>query len=277
MIPSALIRSILGCFVPHSLVMLRQRRWKRRVASWRQAVEAPTHSPWPYSYEDSVHWLTSQSLEETHVREGSIPERSLAFVCRRLRELLATSRPVTALHIGNFVGLSLCYVVNELRTLNPDSMVLAIDPNIAHRGVKDPQNYVLGLLSRYGLQNNCVLVCGYSLAKNLGDDGGIQPSDEPAVRKRYPGECACEGTLLSLEHLMAGNFDCAFVDGNHDDRYLTAEVEVIRRLLRPGGVLVLDDVSEGWTEIRSVFEAIKPARQTSTFQDGRVGIVVLDS
>jgi predicted O-methyltransferase YrrM len=272
------LKWILGCFVPHSFVTLRHRVQRRRAVALRRATVAE-YAPAaqdPYGYEDSIAWLASQGLNEEQVRGGSIPEPSLDFVAGHLRRLM-NSGPVTALHIGNFVGVSLAYIAKTLRDIDHSSIVMAVDPNIPHRGIEFPQNYATRLLSRYGLQRNCVMICGYSLAKNFSDDGGYVYGAGRLSRERYAGEAAGEETLTNLGRLLPRKVDCAFIDGNHDGRYLAAELRALSRLVRPGGLLVLDDVSEAWFEISSVFDEFKRERQTrQAYEDGRVGILVLD-
>jgi len=272
------LKWMLGCVVPHSAVTLRNRIRRQNAVARRRAAreKLPRGDNAVYSYEDSVTWLASQGLDEDQVREGSMPEQSLSFIHCHLRRLLG-SGPVTVLHIGNYVGVSLAYVVNAASNINAASIVIAVDPNIPHRGISNPQSHATRLLSRYGLQKNCVIICGYSLLKNQGDDGGYIYGQEKVVRERYAAESASEGVLANLGGLLSHRIDCAFIDGNHDGLYLAAELEAITQLLRPGGLLVLDDVSEAWFEISAVFEHFKKDRAIrESFQDGRVGLVVLD-
>jgi len=272
------LKWVLGCVVPHSAVTLRQNIQRQRAVALRRAAreELARAAVVTYSYEDSIAWLASQGVDEDQIRGGSIPERSLSFIEGYLSRFLAP-QPVTALHIGNFVGVSLAYVVNALRSIDPESLVIAVDPNIPHRGVSNPQDHTARLLSRYGLQKNCLLVCGYSLSKNHGDDGGYIYGDKRLSQVRYATEAASEEVLANLGCLLSRKIDCAFIDGNHDGTYLAAELKALGRLLRPGGVLVLDDVSEAWFEISGVFEEFKRERQVEkSFQDGRVGLAVLE-
>lgn len=64
------------------------------------------------------------------------------------------------------------------------------------------------------------------------------------------------------------------MDGNHDGDYLQRELDRVRQLLRPGGLLVLDDVSTAWPEIQSVFSSISPDQFQKLSADDRIGLLV---
>ena len=59
----------------------------------------------------------------------------------------------------------------------------------------------------------------------------------------------------SLERL-GQRFDVALIDGSHDPAYLRRELVVIVRLLEEGGLLMLDDVSTAYPEVRVVFDEL---------------------
>jgi predicted O-methyltransferase YrrM len=113
---------------------------------------------------------------------------------------------------------------------------VSIDPNLTHLEVEDPQAHVLALLAEFGLHRNNLVICGYSLEGT--DDGA-----------------AGEHTLNSLERL-GQRFDLVLVDGNHDTAYLRRELEVIVRLLDDRGLLMMDDVSHAYPEVRALFDEL---------------------
>jgi predicted O-methyltransferase YrrM len=72
-----------------------------------------------------------------------------------------------------------------------------------------------------------------------------------------------------------GPFDLVVVDGNHEGAYLSRELGRLARLLRTGGLLVVDDVEVGpWDDVVDAFEA---ATSTGTLReigrDGRMGVL----
>jgi predicted O-methyltransferase YrrM len=182
---------------------------------------------------------------------------------------LAGDRPLLALHIGNFVGVSLAYLSDVLRAIHPGSRIFSIDPNITHRGVVDPARHAFALLGHFGLSELNVVITGYTLERNVGDDSELDPAETHAAEQR------CEQVLPNLAAVVGRRFDLVLIDGNHDGRYLTRELEQVRRLLRPHGLLVVDDVDE--TEWRLVAETFDCAAASGGFdelgRDGRIGVL----
>ena len=74
----------------------------------------------------------------------------------------------------------------------------------------------------------------------------------------YSNEQSCQNSLTNLGLVYESRYDFAVMDGNHEAEYLRSEVDVVRRLLTPNGVLLLDDVSEGWADIRRNTRASRP-------------------
>ncbi len=227
-----------------------------------------------FDYEDAVVLLAARGASEQMVREGSMPPESLEYCGRVIREQCAGKKPLKFLHVGNFVGVSLAYFTAVAKELDPDAAVVSVDPNIPHRGVKNPQNLVVELLSACNLQSNSMVVCGYTLNKNVGNDGrwilftGYNP------HLNYNREYSCENILPGLLKLMPASFDAAVIDGNHDGAYLRREMEVLAGLVKPGGILILDDVSKYWKDVTAVFnDFVNDGRFEKIGEDGRVGIL----
>ena len=173
------------------------------------------------------------------------------------------------LHVGNFAGVSLAYFIHALG--GGDAVVTAIDPNITHRGIANPAGKVLALLSRFGLERNCLLITGYSLERNVANDGRDYAGGFSA--DAFSAEPSCANTLPNLARLAPAAFDFAVMDGNHDGAYLRRELREVAALLRPGGVLVLDDVSSEWFEIERVYAELDAAVFEKLGTDGRVGVL----
>jgi hypothetical protein len=191
--------------------------------------------------------------------------------CPRIRSIgeHVLARPIRGLHVGNFVGVSLCQFTDFARRLDERSTIISIDPNLPHRGIRQPIDLVMRCLSRYGLQGNSLVLTGYSLEKCMGNDGFAGLGYDPEVE--FSKECSAENQLLQLGELLPATFNFAFIDGNHDGSYLSREIAAIDRLLKPGGLLILDDVD--WTELGDVFRSIDSERFEYLGSDGRVGIV----
>jgi hypothetical protein len=236
-----------------------ERMWGRRL---EDAAE--------YSYEAAIAYIIDRGFSsERHARMGSVPEQAL----RHLVEALEANRPATPprlLHVGNFVGVSLSYLLHWAHEY--DGWVVSVDPNIPHRDVENPQRAVCDLLSHFGLQQHHTLICGYSLEKNFSNDSVVFDGYDPA--QAWASESAPENVLLNLSR-MGHLFDAAFIDGNHDPAYLRRELNAIGDMLVPGSLLVLDDVDPAWAGIRALFQEV--AEQDWPYEpvlaDGRIGVL----
>ena len=241
---------------------------RRRIAAVANAVSSMAIQG--NDYEPVLTFLLDRGVPEHHLREGSVPVKSLEFIRDQAIVPLGSARPLRALHIGNFVGVSLAYLAATLVKSHPSSIMISVDPNLTHRGIANPQAHVSALLSACGLSKNVMIVAGYSGHKSISNDGVVFGTYDPA--EEFASEFACEESLENIHQLCPGTFDFIFLDGNHDATYLLAELKRVRPLLRPGGFVILDDVDEYWVEIRNVFQEIKSLGLDPVGADGRVGI-----
>ncbi|MCK9248604.1 MAG: class I SAM-dependent methyltransferase [Solirubrobacteraceae bacterium] len=254
--------------------LLRDRRTRLDAAAAR-AEGAPSDVR-AWDYETAIALLVERGLAEQEVRDGSMPAASLERCATAVREHLPTDRPLVGLHVGNFVGVSLASTAALLRDRHPDSVVVAIDPDISHRGIVRPASYVLWLLRRFGLQDRVLVATGYSLEATLGNDGIGSWDDDASPWEDLADGLASEQALPRLATVAGGRLDLALLDGNHDAEYLGRELDVVADLLRPGGLLVLDDVDpDAWADIADTFSALfdgADGRFERIDADGRVGV-----
>jgi len=248
----------------------RQQRAKVRNQRRREAAQQANGRAVEFSYQAALDFLDLGGIAPFHSREGSIPLKSLeyaeAFISR-----LDDSRPLMALHIGNFVGVSLAYLASLLGSIHPGSKVVSMDPNIPHRGIERPADITIALLCHFGLEGRVAILQGYSLEKNASNDGEIFEGYDP--RQNWNAERACTNQLDLLNALSPRRFDICLIDGNHEAAYLERELRFVSKLLRQGGLLILDDVSQAWPEIQSVHAAIAPSQFTKLGADGRIGLL----
>jgi hypothetical protein len=218
--------------------------------------------------EAAIRFLVTRGLDEEAVRGGSIPEANLDFVGDVVAAHLPTDRPIRALHVGNFVGVSLCSVTWLARDRHPDSVVVSVDPNMTHRGIDDPQSHVLALLHHFGLLANSLIVPGYTLEQTAGE------TVNDKFETDYLENLACENVLAALGRLCGQRFDLVLLDGNHEEEHLEREFTAVGSLIADGGIVVFDDVSDSWDGVSNVFRRVVHRSQvTELGQDGRVGIV----
>jgi hypothetical protein len=266
--------SIAGLVVPHSVVVLRRMRADRERRAYVESLlaTAPAPARRRFSYEDAVASLTARGLDEQAVRLGSIPPASLEFVRASIATGFRPGVPLLALHIGNFVGVSLAALSSATVDVDAGSRTISIDPNMPHLGIDDPQSHALALLGRLGLQSANLVICGYTLEKTPGTDG--VPVEDYDAAEAWEREPACENALPNLERLRL-SFDVALMDGSHIGTYARRELQVVARMVRPGGLLFLDDVDDNWQEIAELFS--EASAGAGPFErcghDGRVGVL----
>lgn len=270
------IKFIAGLLVPHSLAVVGARMRRRRLSRARrrrldEVGSGPRLQPPPsFDYRDAVRFLGRRGVDREAVLKGSMPEASLHYCATVLADHLEAG-PVLGLHIGNFVGLSLAYFTDVIAAWNGQSRMVSIDPNIPHRGIDNPAGCALALLESYGLQGHTLMLTGYTLEKNLSNDGYVFSGYDPS--KRFDEEVSGERQLEGLALWSQGAFHFCMIDGNHEADYLNRELGWIGQLLRPGGVLMLDDVTAGWSEIQRVHAAIDRTRYHDVGSDGRVAVL----
>jgi hypothetical protein len=228
-----------------------------------------------WSYAEAFAYLVHHhAIPKVAVFDGSVPESSLDLIVHTIAEHSPNDRPLHALHVGNFVGMSLGHIFAGLRRKHPESVMVSVDPNIPHRGVDHPQDVVIDLLQQFGLDERHISMCGYSLEKSLSNDGFINPDGyDPTIA--YASEKAPQGVLYSLA-ATGLRFDFAFIDGNHEGAYLRRELRTITDMLRPGAVLALDDVHPNFGEILDAFTEVGQDDSwpyDTLAYDGRVGLL----
>lgn len=283
------LKKVVKAVMPYGLVEWRNETRARRFRECTEAARAGFHAerreriaeamgsaprvPAAVSgvdVEQVAAFLRGRGIPEQHVREGSIPSSSLRFLKERVFDTLEPGRPPCALHVGNFVGVSLVYLGAAMAAVHPDSLVVSVDPNLTHRGIANPQAHVSALLTACGLQRNTLVIAGYSGGKSVSNDGTTFGDYDPVVE--FSRECACENSVANLARLCRGAFDIAMLDGNHEAGYLLKELGTVRPLLREGARLILDDVDEAWAELKQVFLDLPKLGWTPIATDGRVGV-----
>jgi len=267
--------------MPHGIVqqIFHAQAFRRRLIEAHKAAQKPGATQrTPYSYEAAIEFHCSRGLPRGHVVGGSMTESTLAFCSKVLDGLIPMTddKPLVGLHVGNFLGVSLSHFVNYVRQRNNKSIVVSIDPDLTHRGIEHPQKHVIAILNHFGLQENAIICVGYSGKKSISNDGVVFRGETGAEYDPYAGfasEQSCEDGLQNLCTMSEGRFDFAVVDGNHEGSYLRRETAVVRRLLKPQGILILDDVSDAWTEIKAEYDDMQSSGWRAVAADGRVGVL----
>ena len=187
--------------------------------------------------------LAGWGVDRWQADHASVPEVDLAAVAGCLAEI---PPPLAGVHVGNFVGVSLAYLARVLCRLDEASAIVSIDPDLPHRGIPDTEKIASRLLETYGLSRMVVRVWGYSLGKTIANDGVVDGGYDP--REHYANEIAPEFALESLAKILAGRADFVYLDGHHQAEYLRDEIDASLRLLKPGGMLFVDDMQAPFLE-----------------------------
>lgn len=261
----ASLRKIVVWWAPSGLVARRKARSRREVHdAARQdrrdrygAILKEEPRGDVRGYEDLVRVAIECGIDEATLRHSSIPVESLDFVVGLIER-------GPGLHVGNFAGVSLAYLAARV-----DGLIVAIDPNVPHRGLKHGQDAVVRLVTAAGVQDRVVLICGYSRSKNPSNQGAVVGGYDPA--RGWADEFAPECVLANLGQLEV-QFGWALLDGNHEPDYLRAELADLAPLLLRDGLVFLDDCSESWPEIRDVFRS-RPDGWCAQATDGRIGVL----
>lgn len=222
-----------------------------------------------YNYEESIRILVSKDLNENEIRSGSIPEKDLIFLTSGLIKYFNDHEKLSLLHIGNFVGVSLCYMTNFVRHVHEESLVVAIDPNMEHRGIINPEVYVKTLISNFQLDKNILLVDAFSLEKNLKNDGGVLYISDTGIQI----ENGCSHALNNFAKIATNKFDICMIDGNHESGYLFNEINSALPLMKLGGFIVLDDILY-WEDVKIVFNKLQTEKNFRLITSNeRIGII----
>jgi hypothetical protein len=285
-----LLKAVVRAAIPVGLLDLRHAWRRHRIAKEQEIARAAFHhqrhdrinsvSSRPqhvginaYDYQAIVAYLVEQGVPEHHIYQGSIPLKSLEFINQIVLSKISPVSPISVLHIGNFVGVSLAFIASKIVELNSRSVVVSIDPNIPHRAIENPQSLVMKLLCTCGLQRHVIPITGFSIDKNLSNDGTVFGEYDPT--RLFLDEASCEHVLTNMHLFFKEAFHVACLDGNHDASYLEKEIVSMLPLMKKDGWIIFDDVDTAWVEIQDIFKNVARWGLNSVATDGRVGIARL--
>jgi len=225
-----------------------------------------------FTYQKAIEFLVKEGLDENQIRLGSIPESRMKEVSHFLKEHFGANRTV-GIHIGNFLGISLSHLAKEILPINSKSLILAIDPNLTHRGIENPNLHMVKLLEHFGLDQSILLLQGYSLHKSMSNDGENFYAEYDPFSK-FHAEHAIPNQLVNLTKLIPSQVDYIFLDGNHHSQYLKEELRTSQHLLQRKGVILIDDVDNAWVTIKELFESQNENHFDKFNLGGRIGVLV---
>jgi len=269
------IKKYIGYVLPYFIVVFYRSRQERKRHSLRQQrIDSIKNilgvNQNEVSYSALIDSLIERKIHKEQIIAGSIPEVHLLEIVKLIKEHFDNS-PIVGLHVGNYVGVSLSYLAGLLKKMNERNLVVSIDPNIPHRGTIHPQEEVLFLMNKYGLNKNISVITGYSIGKTISNDGIEYTPYDP--QKKYSQEYSCENQLDMLKRIACKSFSFAIIDGNHQKEYLYNEIVMINELLCDNGLIIMDDVNEGWKEIKELFESLQLSGLERIYSNERIGVL----
>ena len=236
-------------------------------------VEKQTDStkPTPLEYNEIVSFfIKSYGIDKSHILGGSIEEKHCHRIVYAIQKQFNNKR-IIGLNVGNFLGVAFSFILSRIVQNNDETTMVSVDPNIPHRGIVDLEDKFVACLDAFNLHRNSMVINGYSLNKNVSNDGVTFDNYNPNTS--FDNEKGCTGVLQKLSKIGHKNFHFILLDGNHHSDYLTQEMELCSQLLDTGGLLFLDDINENWKLLRqSAFAFIE--KDSSEFEelyyDGRI-------
>ena len=212
--------------------------------------------PTEYTYENAIRFLVGLGLPEAMIHQWSMPKEALEACGDALKKKLPLDGPLKSIQVGNCFGTSLAWFSNFILAIHPDSLMISVDPNYSMGGVAHhPQRIVTRLLSQFGLQKNNLMVTGYSLDKN-----------------EEHWQASCEDLLPNFARMGINDADFILLDGWHERNYTLREIRASAPLLKPGGLILVDDVNA--PEVReAVDEACADGSFVNLGMPSRIAIV----
>lgn len=209
-------------------------------------------------------YILELGFDEVQVEWGSIKQEDLDAILEKLCEL---KMPIKGIHVGNFVGISLCYLASKLKEINADNLIIAIDPNIPHRGIERPDDVTTKVLKHFDVEDIVLRLTGYSLSKSFSNDR-YKYTDDYDPYEHFADESAAQYQLSNLLKMGKSWVDFAIIDGNHEGDYLSEEIMASYSLLRDGGHVYIDDLTGAWPQLVKVYNFMS---ESSMFLASRIG------
>lgn len=184
----------------------------------------------------------------------SMKEAILQAILDWIRENV--TQPTIAIHVGNYLGVSLGVLAVGLKVLDPESLVIAIDPDLTYRQSLNTEKAVTMLMRKLDVEEMVLRLTGYSMSKSINNNAQATLSNCDGSQM-VAKDLAAQWQLKNLAKLIQGKVDFVLLDGNHDKHYVEEEIEISYRLLRPGGAIFLDDITRHYPEMISLFHSMR--------------------
>ena len=182
-----------------------------------------------------------------HMQAGSIKFHD----ARQLVRLLETLRPQRILEVGSFVGVSSRLLLEASTPWQAE--VVALDPNMRHRGIDQPAEVVRALNHAF-LGKRLVMVEAFFDQVNLAGFYYEYEAHKPQLDHAKVDALVAQRPVIDAS--WSERFDMIFIDGAHDAEAVLGNYHLARSLLKEGGLMVFHDACS-WHSVTQVILDIR--------------------
>jgi predicted O-methyltransferase YrrM len=149
-----------------------------------------------------------------------------------LAEVINEIRPTQIVEVGSWKGASAIFIAECAREHTEDITVLCVDTFTGANAALWHQEEITPVRDEYGFPTTYRQFIFNIMAMGLANN--IFP---------LPTTSTCGAELLANYEVCA---DLIYIDGGHREEEVALDLKDYWRVLRPGGVLIGDDYSQGW-------------------------------
>ena len=193
--------------------------------------------------------------------ERGFPEALLRFVCinpyeaSQISALIKRINPRTTLEVGTFIGLSTGVLV---LTSPPDSIVVCVDPNLPVNVLSKRFHHFESRGSLWFMRN--MLEHFEKCQKTVVLEGWFStPSADYRDRLIALGGNPDNIAVIGERVREFAPYDLVFVDGDHHEESLYADLSLVRHYISNDALIILHDLSGDWGT--HVFSGVSRFRQ----------------
>jgi predicted O-methyltransferase YrrM len=195
-----------------------------------------------------------------HAVEGAIKILDALAIA----EVLSASRPARILEIGSYLGFSTRWILEATAFIG--SSVTSVDPRVRHRIFDGVKEHLLAFCAPHASRLTCV--DAYFTDRNDEMFLDYYLNYEPRVSE---ADARAQLAGVPLIDKPFGEFDFAFIDGDHGFRATVFNVHLAAAMLPAGGRIVVHDALT-WPEVMPGLMALCN-RQSGLALEGIAGAV----
>jgi len=175
-----------------------------------------------FNYAKAIKFLVSKGIKKESITNSTIDDTQLSQLNNFIEQEYGKNK-LLGLHVGSFLGVSFSGILSKMKSLNDDSVLVGIDPNIAQHEITKQLPYFTMLVNYLGLHENTVMLTGYPV--------------EACLKNEY----SAENVLRNLAFTSKNKFNFIFIEHGYGQQYLNRMLLAVDCLLKPNGVLIIND------------------------------------